>query len=117
MTVLMFVGERKSATAKRKGWTWQDGRLAAKQLFDALDALALDRQCIVFANAFERGQIAVIRAHVAAGGIVIAMGRKAQRRLDVAGVSYTPLVHPAARGAIRLKQRYAEHIRATLEAL
>lgn len=27
---MLFVGERRSETAVRQGWTWTDGRLAAK---------------------------------------------------------------------------------------
>jgi len=33
---MLFVGEKRSDTAKRMGVTWEDGRLATKQLFDAL---------------------------------------------------------------------------------
>lgn len=36
--LLVFVGERRSPAAIRMGVRWPDGRLAAKQLFDALRA-------------------------------------------------------------------------------
>lgn len=38
MSQFLFVGERPSPKAATMGVTWRDGRLAAKQLFDALVA-------------------------------------------------------------------------------
>ena len=39
---LLFVGERPSHRAAKIGATWQNGKLAAKQLHDALRALNID---------------------------------------------------------------------------
>jgi hypothetical protein len=113
---LLFVGERKSRTAEKRGWSWTDGRLAAKQLFDALVAIAIDPAACRFANAFERGALTAIRQLQAEGYTVVAMGAKAQERLAHAGIAYRPMVHPAARGRIRLKARYAEHVRSVIGA-
>lgn len=114
MRRVLFVGEKRSALAVTRGFTWKDGRLAAKQLFDALDALKFPRERVAFANAYERGHMRIILAH---RGPIIAMGEKAQRRLTREGVRYTPMIHPAARGRIRAKDRYTAHVRSVLEAI
>jgi len=111
---LLFVGERKSPTAKARGWSWEHGRLAAKQLFDALKPLEIDPADCRFANAFGRGHMTVIKQLVTEGYTVIGMGKKAQARLNAAGVPHRQMIHPAARGSIRLKARYAEHVKTVL---
>lgn len=62
---LVFIGECRSLTAQRKGWTWKDGRLAAKPLFEV-------------------------------------------------GFRHIALVHPAARGRIRKRERYHAHVKERL---
>ena len=42
MTKILFVGEKRSALARKMGVTWEDGRLAAKHLFTAIDHANLD---------------------------------------------------------------------------
>lgn len=106
--VVLFVGERRSPTAIRMGVTWMDGRLAAKQLFDALDAIKFPRECALFANAYEKRDWRTIVEH---RGPIVAMGQKAQKKLLERGIEFTPMVHPAARGSIRLKANYAAHVR------
>ena len=49
---LVFIGECRSLTAIRKGWSWADGRLAAKPLFEALEAMKLDPANHEFYNLF-----------------------------------------------------------------
>jgi hypothetical protein len=105
--MILFVGEKRSKSAIRMGVTWKDGRLAAKQLFDALERCGLSREECVFLNWFERGTKKAIRNHE---GPRIAMGRKVQRALELAGIEFVPMVHPAARGAIRKKDRFACHV-------
>jgi hypothetical protein len=112
--VILFVGERKSPTAVRRGWSWKDGRLAARQLFDALEALNIDPATCEFANAYERGHIKLIRSKYEAGAIVVAMGQKAQSKLNSVGIRFRAMIHPAARGRIRNKQRYTAHVREVL---
>lgn len=110
----LFVGERKSPTAIERGWSWQDGRLAAKQLFDALRELGVDPAMCAFANAYERGGMRIVRALYAEGWLVIGMGQKAQERLALACIPHRAMVHPAARGSIRKKEVYAAHVKAVL---
>ncbi len=104
---ILFVGEERSPTAIERGWTWESGRLAAKQLFDALSACDIDPARCRFANWFERGGPSAVRRH---RGPVVAMGQKVQKAMAAAGIEYIPIVHPAARGHIRAKARYAAHI-------
>jgi len=40
----------------------------------------------------------------------VAMGRKVQKALDAVRIPYIAIVHPAARGCIRSKIAYAEHV-------
>jgi hypothetical protein len=109
---MLFVGEKRSELAKKRDVRWEDGALAAKQLFDALETCGIDPQTCQFANWFEDGKRTFIRQY---DGIVIGMGQVVQRALTEAGVTHFPMVHPAARGRIRKKERYAAHVRGVLE--
>lgn len=121
MKRFLFVGECPSATAKRNGWTWRDGRLAARQLFDALRVADIDPKKQDYINLFTGPACRVNMAalsHVEQSPLaVIAMGRKVERALTVAGIPHTFLTHPSARGRIRLKRRYAKHLRKVLEGV
>jgi len=104
---ILFVGEERSPTAVARGWTWESGRLAAKQLFDALAVCGVDPAGCRFTNWFERGGPTTVRRH---RGPIVAMGQKVQKAMAAAGIEHIPIVHPAARGRIRAKDRYAAHI-------
>lgn len=109
--MIVFVGEKRSKLAVRKGVTWQDGRLAAKQLFDALAHAGIDKDRCAFVNWFERGGPGRVRKLAGDdGAIVVGMGRKVQAALTKAKIAHLELVHPAARGAIRKKERYLAHV-------
>ena len=116
----IFVGERRSPKAISMSVTWEDGRLCAYTLFSALSAAGVNPDEQVFINAYtDEGEVnhealADIARWQRQGQIIIAMGEKAQRALKRAGVPYTPLIHPAARGAIRSKDRYRRHVHHTL---
>ena len=115
---LVFVGERRSKKAEAMGVTWTDGRLAAKQLFDALKACGVDPVQHEYANVFERGTVPYLAVAARLHDFrVIAMGRKAQSKLTQHQIPFTALIHPAARGAIRRKAAYAAHVRAVLRPL
>jgi hypothetical protein len=111
---ILFVGERRSAKAKRMGVWWEDGRLAAKQLFDALVACGVDPGACRYTNWFERGGKRAVREHA---GPVVALGKKVQTALAARGLAHVAMVHPAARGRIRKKERYIEHVRSVLVRL
>ena len=111
MNMILFVGERRSPRAKTLGLTWKDGGLAAKPLFEALHACGIDPQCCRFVNLFERSGPRTVRDFP---GAIVGMGRKVQARLARMGIKHTPIVHPAARGSIRKRERYISHVKAAL---
>jgi hypothetical protein len=115
MSKIVFVGEKRSPTAVRKGWTWKDGRLAAKQLFDAFEAIDFNPGQAVFVNLFETGGMKFVRFARKLDVPVVAMGRKVQQELERSGLQFTPMVHPAARGKIRRKDLYIEHVRSVMQ--
>lgn len=116
----VFVGERPSERAIRMGVKWRDGRLAAKQLFDALDGAGISRAQCDFVNLFgmrhdrdcsPARRAAIAREIVRRPAIVVGMGKKVCAELDRLGVVHVPIAHPAARGRIRKKEAYAAHVR------
>ncbi len=110
-----FVGESRSKLAQKMGVYWKDGRLAAKQLFDALAACNIDPKDQLFFNADTR-RVLSIREAAKSGYVVVGMGMIAQRRLNNWAIPHIKLIHPAARGKIRRKEVYIDHVRAILTA-
>lgn len=129
------MGEKRSNLAIKMNVTWKDGRLAAKQLFDALDACGIPRKKCSFLNWWpefdrrtktwsEQTPRATIRnidnrnkeGGWGSGDIIqiVALGNKVQKELSKEGIDFIPVIHPAARGTIRKKENYAEHIRQQL---
>lgn len=123
---LIFVGERQSPKAARGGHTWENGKAAACTLHAALRVLGYDPKSCTFLNLWrtpglgptsERlipGVLPTLRREVERGAVVVALGRLVQRELDRRGVPHRPMVHPAARGRIRKRERYVEHVREVL---
>lgn len=112
MTIL-FVGERRSERAKQLNVTWRDGALAGKQLFDALRKVGFEPTEAEYCNLFE-GKLKFVRRH---RGPVVAMGKIVQERLRKEGIQFIPMIHPAARGKIRAKRRYAAHVGSVLRKI
>lgn len=124
MKSILFVGENRSTTAKQKNWTWKDGRLAAKPLFEALERLSIDPAKQHFVNLYADGALGVFRVNPntvrtlrTTPHIVVALGQRVARGLTDLGISHVQLVHPAARGRIRKKSRYRAHVKAALMAV
>ncbi len=107
----LFVGEKRSDLAIKMGVTWRDGRLAAKQLFDALEANGIKPLEHEFTNWFEYGNKGLVKSF---DGIVVGMGNKVCAALKKAGVTHKSIYHPATRGAIRKKELYFAHIKERL---
>lgn len=107
---MLFIGEERSELVVKMGVTWEDGRLAAKQLFDALIANDVDPATCKFINWFEDGEQKVRNYK----GPRIALGRKVQDAMTKAGLDFIACVHPAARGTIRKKENYTAHIKEVL---
>ena len=119
----VFVGEKRSRRAIAMAVRWENGRLAARTLHDALRAAGLEPAEQRYLNAFLVGEgwtldpaaLATVRALADAGMPVVGMGRRVQAVLARAGVDHLPLVHPAARGAIRARAAYQAHVAALLK--
>ena len=122
----VFVGERPSPTAVRRGWTWKHGRLAAKTLHDALAHTGIDPMKQKYINLFGDGcerdaegdeinhRLSRIRRMMGRGYTVVGMGNRVCRRLREAGVAHRALRHPAARGRLGRRDLYIAHTRETL---
>ena len=114
------MGERRSPTAIRKGVTWADRRLCAKTLCHVWDALALPPEHYLFINVYrDNGSAdpeALRRIHAlhAEGWMVIGLGHTVQQMLARAGISHRAMIHPAARGRIRRRERYQAHVATVL---
>ena len=114
----VFVGEKRSPKAIALGVTWEDGRLAAKTLHDALRAVGLDPDEQHFLKLFvddlpgvvDPGALDQIRTLLNDGRVIVGLGRIVQAALQRRGVPHRPMVHPAARGAIRTRARYQRHV-------
>jgi hypothetical protein len=119
---VVFVGERRSRRAILMGVRWEDGRLAARTLQEALRASGLDPARQIYLNLYRDGdplaidQAALTKVRTLAGeGLpIVGMGRLVQRALERASVPHLRLVHPAARGAIRARAAYQAHVAAVL---
>lgn len=119
----VFVGEKRSARAIAMGVRWTDGRLAARSLFQALASNGIDPTDQRFVNLFLDGD----DYRISGGGVrlirqlslrlrVVALGRRVADELTRLDIAHRSLVHPAARGAIRRRDRYHSHVRDVLGA-
>lgn len=117
----LFMGERRSATAQARGYTWASGRLCADTLHRALRAIGIDPAGQTFVNAYDDeglpdpdGRLLALDAWREGGWVIVALGERAHRVLDGLGIAHRVLVHPAARGRIRRRDRYHAHVAAVL---
>lgn len=123
----VFVGERQSPKAARGGHTWTNGKAAAHTLHAALRECGVDPEACHFLNLWRKpglgptrepiapGVLRQLKEATASGACVLAMGRLVQRELERRSIPHRPMVHPAARGRIRKRERYVEHVREVLE--
>ncbi len=115
---ILFVGENRSPSAIRMAVTWKDKRLAAKQLFDAFDMNCIDYSEFEFCNVKEPEDfLDKVESAIDNKIPIVGMGRIVQRTLSNLGIEHTEMIHPAARGLIRKKENYADHVRSTLEKI
>lgn len=112
----LFVGERRSQMAVRRGYSWPDQRLSGRTLAEALAACSIALEQYTCINVYtdegvlDRQALVSIRTLHAAGWIVIGLGRVVQRALTVAGIPHHAMIHPAARGRIRKREAYQQHV-------
>ena len=121
----VFVGERPSFRAVQIGATWQNGKLSGKTLREALLAFHLDPAAHHYLNlyphpqslddaAWEEEACGEIMHLIEQGYIVVGLGRLVSDRLKQRRIPHLFMIHPAARGEIRRKERYHAHVAATL---
>jgi hypothetical protein len=119
--LLLFIGECRSDTAKARGWTWKNGHLAAKTLFDALEAISIDPHKQAFVNLWPDdvngtmlpvppNRFTWLRMKQRTGAVLVALGRRVADQLQREDIEHIALVHPAARGKIRKRARYHAHV-------
>ena len=115
---ILFIGENRSPSAIRMNVTWKDKRLAAKQLFDAFDMNNINYSEFEFCNVKEpKDFLNKVESALADDVPIIGLGKVVQQILNNMDIKHTPMIHPAARGLIRKKEHYAEHVRNTIEGV
>ena len=106
---LLFIGQERSQLAQDRGVYWEDEAQCANQLFRALRANGIDpnkdknidQKSLNKINKWE--------------GEKIGMGNIVGRMLTHLKIDHTKIVHPSARGKIRAKELYIQHIRERLK--
>ncbi|HKM19973.1 MAG TPA: hypothetical protein VJY47_01995 [Candidatus Dojkabacteria bacterium] len=129
---ILFVGENRSNMAQEKDWSWERCQLekkprnCANQLFDALEYCGIDPYDISkihFINAFEDDLTEwvvnedlhdIFRFYCESGFAIVSLGNRVHRHLEEIDIPHIQLIHPAARGKIRKKENYREHVRERL---
>ena len=117
--MFLFIGEERSELARERGITWEDGKLAGKQLFDVLKYCNLDplKDC-EYINWFELDQDLlkdIIDFYLEKNFQIVVMGRKVEKQYKKLNLPYIFIYHPATRGAIRKKEVYCEHVKQQLK--
>ena len=121
MKKLLFVGQERSKLAQERGVYWEDEAQCANQLFRALRANKINPQKCSFVNLFtdesdgvkyndkivnEKGLNKVYNWM----GHIIGMGSLVHKKLRELKIVHNHIIHPSARGSIRLKENYIQHI-------
>ena len=123
---LLFIGQERSQLAQDRGVYWEDEAQCANQLFRALRANGIDPNKCAFLNLFtddsdgkkyadkniDRKSLNKINKWE---GEKIGMGNIVGIMLTHLKIDHTKIVHPSARGKIRAKALYIQHIRETLK--
>lgn len=117
MKKLLFIGEERSDRAIKMGVHWGDGKLCAKNLFEALRNCGIDPKDCIFYNCFDGKHEKKIFLSYGSYQF-IAMGNKVAKWLNSHGMSnFIKITHPAARGTIRKKENYSNHIKEQLSKI
>lgn len=119
----LFVGEKRSPKARQMKVTWQDGKLAAKTLRQALLFAGVELSNCTFTNILQEkldvniispSRVRYIRERYKAGQIIVGMGKIVANHLNKLNINHIPIVHPAARGKIRKTELYNAHVKEAL---
>jgi hypothetical protein len=123
MRKILFVGEKRSFTARKMGVTWKDGRLSGKHLMTAIERANLDITKCDFKNVFQEKldkdivNKTAVREIKRFDGVVVAMGRKVERVLKNEGIGHEFIYHPATRGEVRNIDKYCNHFKENLNKI
>lgn len=128
MRQFLFVGEKPSDKALELGATWRKGGQCATTLHSVLHRLGIHMREVRFTNLFTRTPdnadgvirsytVSRIRRRAREGFVIVGMGQLVHTALCALGINHRHIVHPAARGVIRRKDTYVEHVRGILEDL
>ena len=115
---ILFIGEEQSPTAKKMGWEWGSEHLCSKTLLEAFDTCEnFERENAKFINLFSEGTLNQESLEFIRNckSPTVAMGQKVQRALKKEGLDAWEMIHPAARGKIRAKEKYAAHVREVID--
>ena len=126
MNKLLFIGQERSRLAQERGVYWEDEAQCANQLFRALRANAIDPNKCAFLNLFtdesdgkklgdkniDQKSLNKIKTWK---GKRVGMGTMVSQKLTQLKIDHTKIIHPSARGKIRAKAVYIQHIRETLK--
>lgn len=122
---LCLVGENRSNTAQERDWSWEGcqierrPRLCAIQLFNALEYCEIDpydTERVRFLNLWDdkgdldEQNIQEIQAFLERGYSIVGMGKNVQKALSELSIEHVQIIHPAAKGRIRKKGAYIQHI-------
>lgn len=124
--IYVFVGENRSKTAQEKGYSWTECQktgkpvLSAIQLWNALEKIGLNPNEQIFFNLwdddFQENKLIpeILKEMAEDGEEIIGMGKNVQDQLKKLGIHHKEMIHPAARGKIRNKDLYANHVKNVL---
>jgi uracil-DNA glycosylase len=123
----VFVGERPSKRALQIGATWENAKLAGNTLRKALCAAGIEPEHQLYLNLFgdtAEAEISLTNTVILRikkikrlhkdGHVIVAMGRRVAEMLTHFNLPHRRIFHPAARGKIRKRELYHQHIRQVL---
>lgn len=115
--MIYFIGEKRSGQAIRNNWHWDDNVSTARYLLDCLKEIGIKQKDIIFRNLWWDDGILNYEVAVELKGTdipIIGMGSIVCDKLDSLDIEHYSIIHPAARGKIRKKELYTEHLRSKL---
>lgn len=126
MKKILFIGQERSKVAQERNVYWEDEAQCANQLFRALRANKIDPNNCQFVNLFtdESDGVKYKEKSINQSGLnkikkwkgyLVGMGNLVQQKLCELNIKHIEIIHPAARGAIRLKENYIRHIKENLK--
>ena len=121
MSKILFVGQERSKLAQERGVYWEDEAQCANQLFRALRENNINPKECSFINLFtdESDGLPLTKKTINKKGLnkikkwrgsIVGMGSIVHKKLNQLKISHKHIIHPSARGKIRAKENYIQHI-------